>query len=735
MTQRVILKKLERSLGLVPVIAISISSMLGSGIFVLQGIAVEQTGPSVWMAYLLSALCVLPAAISKAELATAMPTSGGTYVYVERTFGPMAGTIAGLGLFLSLLLKSAFSLVGFGAYLTVIADVSLKQTAMISLIFIVLLNIFGIGKISSLLIGIVTISILTLFGLAGYSLPDIDMNNMKPFFTGGIDGFLGATGIVFVSFAGVTKVAAIAEEIRKPEKNLPLGILVSLLIVTIIYCSVSFVMVSVLGPGKLAGDLKPIYHLAETVGGHNIALFTSFVAIMTMISMANAGILAASRFPFAMSRDRLLPSFLGKLQRRFLTPINSIILSGIVVFVILGFLNVAKIAKLASAFMIMIYVIENVAVVVLHESRIQWYDPKFRSPLYPFFQIIGIISGLILLLAMGHIVITAIAVISIPGIILYFSYSRRRTTRKGVIGIRGRRKDLTEEENNPGEVMESMDLSMEATVVVSLFGHERSPEMLIEMGAALSDGGNLEVTHVTEVPEQTDLKDLIEEPAELKSLRRRVVAMAMHQNISLTFDPVVSHDLGRTLYDISLRLHCNWLLKEWGGKRKGYFTFHNPIGWLKGHLQCNLGVFRDAGVRYIRKIMVVVKFDINDNLVVDTADHLAMVNKADITLVHFKKESESHKSAEETESQLYDLTTHCHSRSFVQVISGRDEMETLLGYTAEFDLVIFGSGENSLFSNVFGTNDDYLIEKAACSVLAVNSSRATQTLQENAKNS
>ena len=321
------MKKLERSLGLVPVIAISISSMLGSGIFVLPGIAVEQTCPSVWMAYLLSALCVLPAAISKAELATAMPTSGGTYVYVERTFGPMAGTIAGLGLFLSLLLKSAFSLVGFGAYLTVIADVSLKQTAMISLIFIVLLNIFGIGKISSLLIGIVTISILTLFGLAGYSLPDIDMNNMKPFFTGGIDGFLGATGIVFVSFAGVTKVAAIAEEIRKPEKNLPLGILVSLLIVTIIYCSVSFVMVSVLGPGKLAGDLKPIYHLAETVGGHNIALFTSFVAIMTMISMANAGILAASRFPFAMSRDRLLPSFLGKLQRIFLTPINSIILS------------------------------------------------------------------------------------------------------------------------------------------------------------------------------------------------------------------------------------------------------------------------------------------------------------------------------------------------------------------------------------------------------------------------
>ena len=106
------MKKLDRSLGLGAVVAISISAMLGSGIFVLPGLAINLTGPSTWMAYLLSALCVLPAALSKSELATAMPTSGGTYVYLERTFGPFAGTVAGLGLWLSLLLKSSFALVG-----------------------------------------------------------------------------------------------------------------------------------------------------------------------------------------------------------------------------------------------------------------------------------------------------------------------------------------------------------------------------------------------------------------------------------------------------------------------------------------------------------------------------------------------------------------------------------------------------------------------------------------------
>ena len=93
--------------------------MLGSGIFVLPGIAAGKTGPSVWLAYLLAAIFILPAALSKSELATAMPSSGGTYVYIERTFGPLLGTISGIGLWLSLLLKSSFALVGFGAYLSV----------------------------------------------------------------------------------------------------------------------------------------------------------------------------------------------------------------------------------------------------------------------------------------------------------------------------------------------------------------------------------------------------------------------------------------------------------------------------------------------------------------------------------------------------------------------------------------------------------------------------------------
>ena len=97
------MSKLERSLGLKSVISVSIGAMLGSGVFVLPGMAFEVTGSTLWLAYLVAGLCVLPAALSKAELATAMPTSGGTYFYIDRTFGHLSGTISGIGLWLSLL--------------------------------------------------------------------------------------------------------------------------------------------------------------------------------------------------------------------------------------------------------------------------------------------------------------------------------------------------------------------------------------------------------------------------------------------------------------------------------------------------------------------------------------------------------------------------------------------------------------------------------------------------------
>ena len=135
------MKKLERSLSLTAVIAIGLGGMLGTGIFVLPGLAATKIGASLWLAYLVAAICILPAAYSKSELATAMPSSGGAYVFIERAFGPLFGTISGLGLWIALVLKCAFALVGIGAYVLVVLDMdseAITKSVGLGFLFLVL---------------------------------------------------------------------------------------------------------------------------------------------------------------------------------------------------------------------------------------------------------------------------------------------------------------------------------------------------------------------------------------------------------------------------------------------------------------------------------------------------------------------------------------------------------------------------------------------------------------------
>lgn len=713
---------LERRLNLFSVVTISISSMIGSGIFVLPGIGFEITGPSLYLAFLLSAICILPAAFSKAELATAMPTSGGTYVYLERTFGPLMGTVSGLGLFLSILLKATFSLVGIKAYFSVLSSFDPTYTAISFLVVIVSLNIFGVGKVSSFLTIILFVTLVSLGVLSLFALPQIQLANFTPLFPNGFEGLASATGLVFVSYAGVTKVAAIAEEIKDPEKNLPRGIIFSLFFVTIIYCFISFILAGFYQYQQVAGELRPIYRLAFDIGGPIIGAMFAVVATLTMVNTANAGILAGSRFPFAMSRDKLLPAFLGKLHKGFLTPIASIVLSGAIILIILFSFDVAKIAKLASAFMILIYILVFFSVIVLRESRAQWYKPGYKSPLYPYVQIFGIVTCSSLLFAMGEIAFYAIISITIPGVLIFAFYSRKKTERKGVIGIRGRRFDLTTQDELKPQTpryFPFFNQENDAEVVVSLFGRERSPEMLVEMALSLAEHKHVEVAHIIEIPEQTALDDMSEEPPEMRSLRRRVLAMAEDRNEPISYDPVTSHDVSKTVFEISQRLHCNWLVLEWTG-RKGGVTFHSPIGWLKSHLHCNLATFRDAGIRYVRNIMVLIHTDKNDSLVLATADHLAEVYKANVTLVRFSYHLDDTAKKIFDKTFLEDLANKQRIKPDVKLLNGSDEIKTILSETADYDLFILGSSDSTFINSLRGTYDDKLIAKASCSVLAVH---------------
>ena len=727
------MKKLERSLSLTSVIAISIGGMLGSGIFVLPGLAAAKTGSSVWVAYLIAAICILPAALSKSELATAMPSSGGTYVYIERAFGPLFGTIAGFGLWLSLLFKSAFALVGFGAYLSILINIDPGLTKYIAVLFlglILFLNIMGVKKVGKVQVFIVSISLVALALILLFGLPRTSSELLDPFLLKGNMGLFSTVAFVYISYAGVTKVAAIAGEIKNPGTNLPRAMILSLFIMSIIYVSVAFALVGNLPLEELKTDIKPIYTISKLLGGDIIGYTAALVGVITLISMANSGVLAASRFPFAMAIDKLLPDFMGRIHSKYLTPVVTIIMTCFLMAMVILFLDVEKIAKLASAFMVMMFILVNACVIVLRETSAQWYKPPYRSPLYPFVQLFGIFSGIALLVFLGIGPMLAILGIFILGIIIYLFFGKN-ATRTGILRKYGHRPALyllykrkrnnkITYRNNQSESLQNLDgeLASDAGVVVPLLGNERSPEMLVEIGAAINKREKIQVVNVTEVPNQTFLDAMVEENPRIASLERRVTRLAASQKIDVDFEAAVTHEISDTIHELSNQTHCDWLVMGWNGRAHSGILVSNPIGWLLTHINSDFALFKDDGVRYIGKVLLALRPGRRDKNFIAVADRICSFYDASLTLLHIVSENTDSETISEMEENSKNLLQKVDTPSMVIVQKDDDPIKAISVASASFDLLILGTPQKDNWIDIlFGTGKDKYTEKSACSVL------------------
>ena len=442
---------LERKLSLFSVIIISLASMLGTGLFVIPALAMVEMGGSgsnpvggIWLAFLLAGIVILPATISKSELATAMPSSGGAYVYIEKSFGPQIGTVLGVGLWATTMFKSAFALLGFKAYLWVLEEmfeikINIEIAALILLLFIVIINILGVKQIKKIQTPIVLVSVFFLTIICIKALLTMPMNWDNAFskdaFGSGIVSIAETSAFVFVAYAGVTKIAAIGGEIKEPEKNIPLGLLLSLGISCIIYVIFSIIMVSAVDPseyisGENSAREDPVYVFVDSVAGQTFAQISAFLAITMLIGMALAGVMATSRFPFAMARDNLLPQSIENVHPKYNTPHLSIIITGIAMGFCISFLPVKDIAKLASGFKIMIFIMINCCVIVLRTSSKShsWYKPKWKSPFFPIIQILGILVSIWLIYLMGSKALIGALGTIILGLIIYHSYGKKNVS-------------------------------------------------------------------------------------------------------------------------------------------------------------------------------------------------------------------------------------------------------------------------------------------------------------------
>ncbi len=423
-------KKLKKGLGFLATFAVAAGAMISSGLFILPGIAFARAGPAIIFSYIIAGILALPAILSKAELITAMPRSGGDYFYITRSMGFSIGTIAGFSSWLSLSLKSAFALVGMGIFARLIwPELGIAEVKIIAIIFCILfmvINILGIKQAGRLQIFLVffLFLILGLYIVRGFT--EIDPHRFVPFMPNRMVSVLTTAGLVFISFGGLTKIASISEEIKNPKLNVPLGMFVAYLTVLALYTGVAFITVGIVEPNILKNSLTPISDGAKTFGGMLGVVITGIAAILAFISTANAGIMSASRYPLAMSRDGLLPRSIGRVHKKYKTPYVSIILTTLIMIVIIIFLNLKVLVEAASTILLLLFIFANLSVIVMRESKLQNYQPIFRSPLYPFIQIIGIIGYGLLIYNMGKDTLIITAIFIIFSLIWFLIFGRAR---------------------------------------------------------------------------------------------------------------------------------------------------------------------------------------------------------------------------------------------------------------------------------------------------------------------
>lgn len=384
--------ELERTLGLRQALTIGTGTMVGAGIFVFPGIAAGRAGPGAVLSFLIGAVVALLVALPAAELATAMPRSGGGYYFVSRGLGPLWGTLVGVGQWVGLVFASAFYLVGFGHYLSDalarvgLGGVSIGVTGAVAGAVLTAIAVAGAektGNLQDLLVGVLLVvfggvlgyGLLTSTGVVGASrLP----TQWLPF---GALPVLTTAGLVFTSYLGFAQIATVAGDVRDPSRTLPRAMVGSVLLVAALYAGMLLVSTSVFTPDQLAtfGETAAVEVAAELLGPIGVLVLVA-CGVLATLSSANASILSASRGVYALSRDGVVPAVASTVNRRFGTPHVSLVLAGVPVLLLVLTGRTQVLAEVASVLHLVMYGLMCVALLVLRRRAPAWYRPSFTSP-------------------------------------------------------------------------------------------------------------------------------------------------------------------------------------------------------------------------------------------------------------------------------------------------------------------------------------------------------------------
>jgi APA family basic amino acid/polyamine antiporter len=452
---------LKRSLGPVNLTTLGIGSVIGTGIFVLTGTAASQhAGPALVVSMVIAAVACAFAGLCYAELASMIPVAGSAYTYAYATAGEIFAWIIGWDLILEYALSTATVAVGWSGYfvsfmrdigieipqrLTASPEVALRTAegavvhgifnlpAAVIVLFVAALLTVGIKESANTntVLVFIKVAVLLVFVTAGFAY--VNRENLTPFIppnTGefgafGWSGVLRGAAIMFFAYVGFDAVSTAAQEARNPQRDLPIGILASLLICTVIYVMVATVLIGIV-PYERLNVPDPLAVGIDSTGLTWLSPVIKISALFGLFSTMLVTLLGQTRIFYSMSRDRLLPDAFGRVHPRWRTPHVSTAIIGVVVAIAAGLLPISVLSELVSMGTLLAFVLVSIGVIVLRKTRPELERP-FRTPGMPWVPIIGALICLLQMAVLPAATWIRLLVWLAIGMAIYFLYGARRT--------------------------------------------------------------------------------------------------------------------------------------------------------------------------------------------------------------------------------------------------------------------------------------------------------------------
>ncbi len=717
--------------------------MIGAGIFVLPGIVASKAGPVVIFSFLLCGLVSILIALCMTELATGMPLAGGGYLFVVRAFGPLIGSVMGWCLWLSLIFASAFYMIGFGYYISDSLGISPVLIAIVMTFLLGILNYIGARETGGTQFVIVMLLLLILAFFVGRSAFSLQPQNLKPLIPPeiGLSGFLLALPILFITFMGFAEISAVSEEIKNPRRNLPLSIVGSVVIVTLVYCAVVFCILA-LKPYDDPGMAKEtvLMDLARTLMGSPGYFLILVGGILATVSSANASILAASRISFAMGRDQLMPEWFNQIHRKFKTPFRSIVVTTCLTMLILLVMgnHLELLAEVAGFLSLILYSLICIACIIMRHAKLDWYAPTFRTPLYPVVPILGLVGCVFVIvnttrltLLLGYLIIAA-------SFIWYIVFLRRGTQLVGASYLLWQQKVVKPLVVRAEEYLVGRR-EMIPTILVPLANPE-TEKSLLKVGTALakSRGARLRLIHVVHVPMQTPLEagrmqyeNLRKEKESLLDLASRHAA---EQGAKARSSAIVAHNVSSAILSIAETENPGLVIMGWRGEDRMPRIQRNTVSGVLKLAKGNVLVLKDRGLQKLNKILVPVSGGPHALLGLKIAQELATEWGATITALNVQKGKGVSDSCSEFDRMSVELF-QSEAMGFVRetlnsagidaepcVILDTDIVNAIVRVADSHDLIVMGaSNEWFLRKRLFGSIPDQVANNAPVSVLMVRS--------------